>query len=248
MLFWLATMAVLAAASAVAQTENSALLVGVVTVPATFVLTLLFLRWERASLSDYGFDLSWASCGHFGMGLLIGFALVGAHTSLLALGGGVHWVRTSGFAASNLLTILAYLLLATREELAFRGYPLRKLALEIDWWVALIIVSVLFTVEHRLGGATWTNAFIGSGMGSLVFGMAALATRGLALPIGLHAAWNVGDWARGGKEEGGLWRMVVDPASVNRTAVWAMLSYVLVMVIAFAGLWLCHRRTQSGRR
>jgi len=33
--------------------------------------------------------------------------------------------------------------------------------------------------------------------------MAALATKGLALPIGLHAAWNIGDWARGGKGTGG---------------------------------------------
>ena len=245
LLFWATTMAMLVAASA-AKVKSSALL-GAITVPATFALTLLFVWWEGASLKDYGFELARGSWLRFAAGLLIGVVMVAVHTALLAAGSGVHWVRTSGAQASVLPTQLAYLLLATREELAFRGYPLRKLGSDFGPWAALIIVSVLFAIEHRLGGSSWVNALIGSGVGSLVFGMAALATRGLALPIGLHAAWNIGDWARGGKEEAGFWHMVVDPASAEGTARWAMLSYVIVMALAFAGLWLWQRRVASRR-
>jgi membrane protease YdiL (CAAX protease family) len=140
-----------------------------------------------------------------------------------------------------LLPVLGYLLLATREELAFRGYPLRKLSTDINPWVAQTIVAALFVLEHRLGGSSWENALLGSGMGSLVFGMAAIATKGLALPIGLHAAWNIGDWARGGKGAGGLWRQIVDPVSALQVERLTMTAYVAVMLVALVGLWMWHR-------
>ena len=235
-------MAVLIGASAVTKGSDSGLLIGVMTVPLTFGLTLLFLKWEQASLRDYSFDLSWWSCVRFCVGLLTGFGLVAAHTLLLTVGGGVHWVQAPNASVSNLLPILGYVLLATREELAFHGYPLRKLASDIDPFVALMIVSILFVVEHRIAGASWTNALLGSGMGSLVFGMAALATKGLALPIGFHAAWNIGDWARGGKGGGGLWRMVVEPRSTGHTTFLIIASYVVVMACALTGFWLWYRR------
>jgi hypothetical protein len=138
--------------------------------------------------------------------------------------------------------MLGYLLLATREELAFRGYPLRVLASRFNPWVAQAIVAALFVIEHKLGGATWENAILGSGMGSLVFGMAALATRGLALPIGLHAAWNIGDWVRGGKGSGGIWSPAVHAGSAAHANFVAMASYLAVMSLALAGLWLWPRR------
>ena len=43
-------------------------------------------------------------------------------------------------------------------------------------------------------------------VGSLLWGVALLITRGFAILIGMHAAWNFGDWMRssGGKAEGGI--------------------------------------------
>lgn len=230
LLFWIATMALLAVASGKAST--SIILIGAITAPARFALTLLFIKWERASLSDFGIVLSWGSARRFGFGMLIGFGLIAAHTMLLALAGGIHWASAPERLARIPCAIIGYLLLAAREELAFHGYPLRELVPEIKPWGALIFVSVLFAIEHRVGGASWVNALMGSTTGSLVFGMAAVVTRGLALPIGLHAAWNIGDWLRGGKDDTAPWRMIVDPASTSHAAVWAMTSYVLVMALA----------------
>jgi membrane protease YdiL (CAAX protease family) len=55
-------------------------------------------------------------------------------------------------------------------------------------------VAFAFAVEHVVGGMRWLHAILGAGIGSLLLGMAALATRGLAMPISLHAAWNFGQW------------------------------------------------------
>jgi len=90
------------------------------------------------------------------------------------------------------------------------------------------IVALVFALEHRVGGYSWSNAVFGAFVGSLLFGMASLATRGLALPIGLHAAWNFGQWIIGEKESPGLWKPAIPggpSASANDVA---LISYVAV--------------------
>jgi hypothetical protein len=244
LLFWFATMALLAAASPIAGSGRQApLMIGALTVLPTFALTALFIRWDGKRLRDYCFDITRSSSLRFAAGLLLGFVLVAAQTALLLLGG-AHWSAASR-PPTVIIEILGYLLLATREELAFRGYPLRKLAADFDALWAQVLVAALFVIEHKLGGATWTNALVGSGLGALVFGMAALASRGLALPIGLHAAWNIGDWARGTKSGGGLWQIVYPTESPVHFERIAMASYVAVMSLAFIGLWLWYRFTRA---
>jgi membrane protease YdiL (CAAX protease family) len=120
-----------------------------------------------------------------------------------------------------LLTGLGFLLLAAREEIAFRAYPLRALSARFGASIALAVTAAMFCVEHILGGSSWEDAVFGSIPGALVFGMAALASRGRALPLGLHTAWNCVDWATGGKGNDGLWRRVVEP---GREQAGAMLS------------------------
>jgi membrane protease YdiL (CAAX protease family) len=72
--------------------------------------------------------------------------------------------------------------------------------------------------------------------------MATLATRGLALPLGLHAAWNLGDWARGGKGESGLWMTRVDDGYATGVEMVAMTGYAAIMLLALATFWVLYRR------
>jgi membrane protease YdiL (CAAX protease family) len=243
LLFWIATMAILAMGSGVGHLAgNAAFVIGSFAVPVTFALTLLFVKWEGKMLSDFGLSISPRSWLRFGAGLSLGFVLIAAQTAIMWLAGGVRWVAISP-PQPPLLPVLGYLLLATREELAFRGYPFRLLVFKFNPWVAQAIIAILFVVEHILGGATLINALVGAGIGSLVFGMAALVSRGLALPIGLHAAWNIGDWARGGKGSSGLWRIVVDPTAAGYADKIAIGSYAAVMLSALVGLWLFGRKS-----
>jgi hypothetical protein len=68
--------------------------------------------------------------------------------------------------------------------------------------------------------------------------MAALAMRGLAVPIGLHAAWNFGQWTLGEKETSGLWRPIVEQGYNLHVDHMGMLSYLLVFGSATVALWL----------
>ena len=79
-------------------------------------------------------------------------------------------------------------------------------------------------------GATWGNAILGAFTGSLLFGMAALAMRGLAVPIGLHTAWNFGQWTLGEKETSGLWRPVVEQGYKQHVDHMGILGYLLSLV------------------
>ena len=251
LLFWFTTMAILAATApaAAALGDRSGLSIGAIASVLTLGLTLLFVRWERKSRHEFGFYVSRRSPLLFFLGALIGLALVGAQTALTALVAPVHWVSDRHLdPLRGMVIVTTFLLLATREELAFRGYPLGKLALDLNPWAAQLIVAALFAIEHVVGGATWSDAVFGAGMGSLVFGMAALATKGLALPIGIHAAYNIADWARGGKGGDGLWRAVVAPGSEQTAQFVGMASYVAVMAIALLALWMTGRRIERPKK
>ena len=103
--------------------------------------------------------------------------------------------------------IVTFIALSAGEELGFRGYPFYRLRDRYGIVSAQIIVALAFAVYHMLQGWPPVNALVGTTAGSVLFGLAALASRGLAFPIGVHAAWNAGSWLIGMKDETGYWRM-----------------------------------------
>jgi hypothetical protein len=248
--FFLAAAVALVAASIVARRFPGwpeEIVIGGIGVLLTLALTAAFLRWDRKRFSDVG--LAWDRRTHarFLVGLAIGFALVALHAAIVASTGQVSWTRNNKVDATGMaVAAFGYGLLALREEVAFRGYPLRTLLPAFGAVGAQLTVMAIFVAEHRLGGATWGNAIFGSGLGALVFGMAALVTRGIALPLGLHAAWNFGDWMRGGKGDHGMWIMRIEeahPAHISEVAMAAYVSIMLLTLFSFVGYY---RRNRIG--
>lgn len=213
--------------------------VGSTATVATVIVTALFLRWERLRFRDVGAAPDRQSTVRMLAGFALGLLLVAFQTCFVMLGGHVHWVHTSSVGLAAVGTaLLAYVTLASREELAFRGYPLRRLVSCFGVWTGQLVVALVFAIEHVAGGTTWTNAILGAFAGSLLFGMAALATRGLAVPIGLHAAWNFGQWTLGEKETSGLWRPVVEQGYKQHVDHVGMLGYLLVFGSATVAFYL----------
>jgi len=79
---------------------------------------------------------------------------------------------------------------ALAEEVAFRGYPFRRLIEAIGPVAATVGMSFLFGIGHALNpGATWTSVLV-TMLAGLLLSVAWLRTHGLWLPWGLHFAWN----------------------------------------------------------
>ncbi|HEX5283263.1 MAG TPA: type II CAAX endopeptidase family protein [Bryocella sp.] len=221
----------------------SGVAIGIITSLCTFGLTVLFLRWNRLKLSDVGEAVSSRSPFRLAVGLVCGFVLVALHLCLLLSAGHVSLVCVNGISAASIGTaLLMYLALACREELAFHGYALRRLEQPLGLWIAQFLIAFIFAAEHVVGGVTWIHAFSGAAIGSLLFGMAALATRGLAVPIGMHAGWNFGEWVLGGKDSPGLWKQVAEPGFGSRLELTVSLSYIAVFLFATAAFWVLYRK------
>lgn len=245
-LFMVACAAVLAFAGPVANRFRDlppAASIGLVTSVVTLCLTALFVRWDGVGLDSVGVTPDGNSPLRFVIGVLIGGILVALHVAIEAFFGHIQWSRSANVGSRDVvIMLLTYILLASREELAFHGYPLRRLQSAFGLWPAQLAVALVFAAEHAVAGTTWPQALAGAGVGSLLFGMAALATPGLAVPIGIHAAWNLGDWMHGGKGAGGLW----DPIGGNSAGAdrAGMIGYVVVMVSATLIFWIWYRRAE----
>jgi membrane protease YdiL (CAAX protease family) len=177
--------------------------------------------------------------------LVIGLALVVSWAAILAIAGRVRWIpNVNGNGPSACWEFLGFATLSCREELAFHGYPLRRLERTFGIWAAQLLIALAFVAEHRLGGMSWARAFLGPGVGSLLFGMAAIASDGLAVPIGLHAAWNIGHWTLGFKGDEGLWEVITASGKEERSELAAMTAYVVLMALAMFAFWLWNRRRQ----
>jgi uncharacterized protein len=218
------------------------LVLGIVAASGSFALTVFFVRWEGLLLKNVGAAPARGSLLRFTSGFLVGLVLVAVYASISAAAGHVRWVRApeTGFLAAS-INLFTYIALSSREELGFRGYPLLRLQKFFGVWGAQIIVAIAFATEHMAGGLPFSRAILGAGIGSLLFGMAAIATKGLALPIGLHAAWNFGDWALGGKGSHGLWTVVVKEGHQQRAQHVGTVGYLVVMGLATLAFWIWYR-------
>ncbi|HYD51111.1 MAG TPA: type II CAAX endopeptidase family protein [Gemmatimonadaceae bacterium] len=217
------------------------LVAGLLVTLASIALTAALTRSEGGSLAAVGAGWSSGSVTRFSTGIAFGGAMVALLVALSRIAlGPISFARSPGATASTVLLMSAtFIALSAGEELGFRGYPFQRLRDRYGVGTAQVVVALAFAAYHLLQGWPLVNALVGTTAGSVLFGMAVLASRGLAFPIGMHAAWNLGSWVLGTKGEAGYWRMDLagQPSFVALTAV-----YLGVMVVSTAALWWWMRR------
>ncbi len=241
LLFWLICIVVLAISSRLTKGIPifwSQILTATISAIGAFVLTILFVRWEKIGLKDVGVLPSSFSISRLSIGFIIGLFLAALQVLLVSLTGHLTLVLSPEIGLSMIsINLLLYIMVALREELAFRGYPLRSLNYVVGPWMAQLFVAIIFILEHALGGMTWPQAILGSGTGALLFGLAALKTKGIALPIGLHTAWNFGQWFFGFKNETGFYNALVEKGYEVEIEQIGMLCYLLIMGLGMLSLY-----------
>ncbi|MNE42773.1 CAAX amino terminal protease self- immunity [compost metagenome] len=104
--------------------------------------------------------------------------------------------------------------------------------------IAMIIVTAVFIIEHLLGGYSVVNAFIGSGLGAILFGFATLKTGNIALSAGLHFAWNLIHWLFGFKGNTGFFIETVRSGVEQQAETVAFIGYVVAMTLGIGAVYL----------
>ena len=211
----------------------------------TFLLILLFLKWEKLKLYDVGIIPGKYSISRFFCGYTIGFCMAVSQALIVLKYGHFQLKLATGISMIDIFPpLLLYFFIACREELAFRSYSLRSLNISLGPILALTIIGIIFIVEHVAGGMTWKMAILGSGAGAILFGVSALKTKGLALSLGLHSAWNFGQWTFGFKNKPGIWEAVVEKGYASEIENVGLAAFLLVMGIAIAGVCLYYRKSK----
>ena len=186
------------------------------------------------------------SIGQFAQGAALGIAVYSLILATTALVVGPLRITAAPPPAlgTTLVMVLGFLALACMEELGFRGYPLRTLAASSGKWTALLVVSLAFAASHALFGWPWQTILLGVLPSGVLFGIGALVSGGLALPIGLHAAVNVARWITGEQGTPGFLMLSLDPAHVARAALLAPGIGATVPLLVGAALWRWYPRPQ----
>lgn len=159
---------------------------------AAFFSTWLFLKWEKSSFRAIRLFWEKGTFLRFFKGFLLGscifFVIV---LILLVCGGGrlerIPW-KVDGYV---LMAYLTFIPLGIMEEVAFRSYPLVRLGQVFGLRVTLLIIALAFAFYHIAMGWSVYVAFGGPFVWSFVFGLAAVWSRGIALPAGIHISVNV---------------------------------------------------------
>lgn len=211
----------------------------------TFILILLFLKWEKFNPNNAGIIPGKYSISRFLCGYIIGFGMAVLQVLIVLSYGHIQFKLVPKISIIDILSpLLLYFLVACREELAFRSYSLRSLNVVLGPILALIIIGIIFIIEHVLGGMTWEMAILGSGTGAILFGVCALKTKGLALSLGLHSAWNFGQWIFGFKNKPGVWQAVVEKGYESKIEEVGLAAFLFVMGIAIAGVCFYYRNSK----
>lgn len=178
---------------------------------AVLSLAVLGIVWlvDRRRLADLGLAVDGGWARDFLAGLLGGVLMAGSAVGVaLATGtGSVAGTLTTSdgaLVAGNSLPVgvvvsfVLLLFLAFFEELVFRGYVLVNLAEGLrgftdDRQAALIAVAasaVLFGLAHAANPGANALGSINVTLFGLLLGSAYVLTDSLALPVGIHTAWN----------------------------------------------------------
>jgi membrane protease YdiL (CAAX protease family) len=160
---------------------------------------------DKRDLKRTLFNINSIWVKQLGIGAALGFILIAINFLLLFSFSNVY-VNLSIFDGNFLaffgkivIRFIGFFAVAVNEEIYVRGYLLTNISEivykqdskpNISIYIGLIITSVLFGFLHYFNFNATVISSINLAFIGLLYGYAYVATGSLALPIGLHFAWN----------------------------------------------------------
>jgi membrane protease YdiL (CAAX protease family) len=131
-------------------------------------------------------------------GGLLGSALMLVPACILGIFGWVRWQWNPSSLSSLPSGLLLFAGVAAAEELLFRGFAFQRLSSGLGQWPAQLITASFFLLTHLnnpgMTGSIKVMASANIFLASILFGVAFIRTRSLAMPLGLH--W-MANWVQG---------------------------------------------------
>lgn len=155
-------------------------------------ITLVFIRVDKTKLAATGLKPGSRTILNFLIGFAAGLLIMGLMAFAVLYFYDVRIESNQKFDLwmFSLLAIQIFFL-AMMEEVGFRGYSLVVLRNDLGVRQAIIISSILFALYHIANGWSIASSFYGPAVWGLIFASAAIYTKGIAAPTGLHFAANL---------------------------------------------------------
>lgn len=160
----------------------------------SLIAAVVFQRLRRQPIAEMfgAFNLAWLR--QVLIGGAIGSALMLLPALMLFLGGWVSWQNIPFNWSVMVSGLLACAFVAIAEEVVFRGVLLQRLTAGMGIVAAQLIVAAYFWLTHSgnpgMDGSAKLLASVNIFLASIMFGLAWLRTRSLAMPLGLHVMAN----------------------------------------------------------
>jgi uncharacterized protein len=197
LIFFLVLAAFLMPMIIIAQQNNEAVSMGrqaLIILLASFISQLA----RRKPLAElFGtFHIGWLK--ELCVGGLIGSVMMLVPALILGIFGWVRWQWNPVPLPTLLSSLLLFAGVAAAEELLFRGFVFQRLISGLGQWPAQLITAAFFLLTHLnnpgMTGTVRVMASINIFLASILFGLAFIRTKSLAMPLGLHWMTN---WVQG---------------------------------------------------
>lgn len=172
-----------------AQQNNKEVSIGLQVIIIILASITCQLLRRRPMAELFGrFDVHWLK--ELCVGGLIGSALMLIPALILGIFGWVKWQWNPEGVSTLLSSVLLFAGVAAAEELLFRGFVFQRLIAGLGQWSAQLIVAAYFLLTHLnnpgMTGSVKVMAGINIFLASILFGLAFIQTKSLAMPLGLH--------------------------------------------------------------
>lgn len=167
------------------------LLYGIEGITAAIIAIFILVKIDRLSFRDIQLFIDRHTLSRFLLGVFISICIMAIILLAFHLFTRLEIHIRRDFRAPSLVLLLSIFLLAFMEELAFRTYSFINLHKHLGLRPAQLIIALAFAVYHLLNGWDFSISFLGPGIWSFIFCIAAAWSKGIAVPTGIHTGINL---------------------------------------------------------